>query len=95
LSPRDRHGGQRTDAAVDPLQITRKNNETKKTRNLQGNNSERTADGRDGLRPSVIAARIFVERIAPGAGRLMADLVAGDRPIVDPSPFGFRRFVSG
>ena len=30
--------------------------------------------------------------IGPGAGRLMADLVAGDLPIVDPSPFRFNRF---
>jgi glycine/D-amino acid oxidase-like deaminating enzyme len=30
--------------------------------------------------------------IGPGAGRLMADLVAGDRPIVDPTPFRLARF---
>jgi glycine/D-amino acid oxidase-like deaminating enzyme len=30
--------------------------------------------------------------IGPGAGRLMADLVAGDRPVVDPSPFRLARF---
>jgi glycine/D-amino acid oxidase-like deaminating enzyme len=30
--------------------------------------------------------------IAPAAGRLMADLVAGDAPIVDPAPFRFERF---
>ena len=30
--------------------------------------------------------------IGPGAGRLMADLVAGDQPIVDPTPFRFDRF---
>jgi glycine/D-amino acid oxidase-like deaminating enzyme len=30
--------------------------------------------------------------IGPGAGRLMADIVAGDRPIVDPAPFAFERF---
>jgi glycine/D-amino acid oxidase-like deaminating enzyme len=30
--------------------------------------------------------------IGPGAGRLMADLVAGDPPIVDPEPFRFARF---
>jgi glycine/D-amino acid oxidase-like deaminating enzyme len=30
--------------------------------------------------------------IGPGAGRLMADLVAGDQPIVDPAPFAFDRF---
>jgi glycine/D-amino acid oxidase-like deaminating enzyme len=30
--------------------------------------------------------------IGPGAGRLMADLVAGDRPLVDPTPFAFERF---
>jgi glycine/D-amino acid oxidase-like deaminating enzyme len=31
--------------------------------------------------------------IGPGAGRLIADMVAGDRPIVDPTPFRFERFV--
>jgi glycine/D-amino acid oxidase-like deaminating enzyme len=30
--------------------------------------------------------------IGPGAGRLMADLVAGDAPIVDPYPFRLGRF---
>jgi len=33
--------------------------------------------------------------IGPGAGRLMADLVAGDPPIVDPQPFRFDRFPQG
>jgi len=33
--------------------------------------------------------------IGPGAGRLMADLVAGDPPIVDPAPFRFSRFTDG
>ncbi|MDR3533761.1 MAG: FAD-binding oxidoreductase [Rhodopila sp.] len=31
--------------------------------------------------------------IGPGAGRLMADLVAGDRPVVDPTPFRLNRFT--
>ena len=31
--------------------------------------------------------------IGPGAGRLMADLVTGDKPIVDPSPFRLSRFA--
>jgi len=31
--------------------------------------------------------------IGPGAGRLMADMVAGDTPVVDPSPFRLDRFV--
>jgi len=31
--------------------------------------------------------------IGPGAGRLMADLVAGDRPVVDPTPFRLARFA--
>jgi glycine/D-amino acid oxidase-like deaminating enzyme len=31
--------------------------------------------------------------IGPGAGRLAADLVAGDTPIVDPEPFRFSRFT--
>ena len=33
--------------------------------------------------------------IGPGAGRLAADLVAGDTPIVDPRPFRFTRFTEG
>ena len=31
--------------------------------------------------------------IGPGAGRLIADLVAGDAPVVDPAPFRFARFA--
>jgi glycine/D-amino acid oxidase-like deaminating enzyme len=31
--------------------------------------------------------------IGPGAGRLMADLVAGDVPVVDPKPFRLDRFA--
>ncbi len=33
--------------------------------------------------------------IGPGAGRLMADLVAGDAPAVDPAPYRFSRFTDG
>ncbi|MBJ6371220.1 NAD(P)/FAD-dependent oxidoreductase [Sedimentitalea arenosa] len=33
--------------------------------------------------------------IGPGAGRLMADLVTGAPPIVDPDPFRFSRFLDG
>jgi glycine/D-amino acid oxidase-like deaminating enzyme len=33
--------------------------------------------------------------IGPGAGRLVADLVAGDAPTVDPAPFRFDRFADG
>jgi glycine/D-amino acid oxidase-like deaminating enzyme len=33
--------------------------------------------------------------IGPGAGRLAADIVAGDRPIVDPEPFSYTRLVDG
>jgi len=33
--------------------------------------------------------------IGPGAGRLMADLVEGTRPFVDPKPFRFSRFTDG
>ncbi len=33
--------------------------------------------------------------IGPGAGRLAADLVSGDRPVVDPEPFRFSRFTDG
>jgi glycine/D-amino acid oxidase-like deaminating enzyme len=32
--------------------------------------------------------------IGPGAGRLMADLVMGATPIVDPAPFRFERFAA-
>jgi glycine/D-amino acid oxidase-like deaminating enzyme len=33
--------------------------------------------------------------IAPGAGRLMAELVLGETPVVDPAPFRFSRFSDG
>jgi glycine/D-amino acid oxidase-like deaminating enzyme len=33
--------------------------------------------------------------IGPGAGRLMADLVTGSDPIVDPTPFRYSRFIDG
>ena len=33
--------------------------------------------------------------LGPGAGRLMADLVEGSQPIVDPKPFRFSRFSDG
>ncbi len=33
--------------------------------------------------------------IAPGAGRLAADLIAGDAPIVDPRPFRYSRMIDG
>lgn len=33
--------------------------------------------------------------IGPGAGRLMADIVTGDPPLVDPAPFRFERFGDG
>ena len=33
--------------------------------------------------------------IGPGAGRLVADLVAGDIPVVDPAPFRLSRFFDG
>jgi glycine/D-amino acid oxidase-like deaminating enzyme len=33
--------------------------------------------------------------IGPAAGRLMADLVTGDTPLVDPTPFRFERFADG
>ena len=33
--------------------------------------------------------------IGPAAGRLAADLVAGDRPIVDPHPFRYSRMTDG
>jgi glycine/D-amino acid oxidase-like deaminating enzyme len=33
--------------------------------------------------------------IGPGAGRLMAELVMGATPVVDPGPFRFERFGGG
>jgi glycine/D-amino acid oxidase-like deaminating enzyme len=33
--------------------------------------------------------------IGPGAGRLVADLVTGKAPLVDPSPFRYSRFIDG
>lgn len=33
--------------------------------------------------------------IGPGAGRLMADLVTGKPPLVDPAPFRYSRFIDG
>ena len=33
--------------------------------------------------------------VGPGAGRLMADLVTGDAPAIDPAPFRFARFSDG
>ncbi len=33
--------------------------------------------------------------IGPGAGRLMAEIVAGETPVVDPAPFRFSRFSDG
>ena len=33
--------------------------------------------------------------IGPAAGRLMADIVTGDTPIIDPQPLRFERFSDG
>ena len=33
--------------------------------------------------------------LGPGAGRLMADLVNGAPPIVDPTPFRYTRLIDG
>jgi glycine/D-amino acid oxidase-like deaminating enzyme len=33
--------------------------------------------------------------IGPGAGRLMADMVSGAPPVVDPTPFRLSRFTDG
>ncbi len=33
--------------------------------------------------------------IAPAAGRLMAELVTGETPVVDPAPFRYSRFLDG
>ncbi len=33
--------------------------------------------------------------LGPGAGRLMADLVMGKPPLVDPSPFRYKRLIDG
>jgi len=31
----------------------------------------------------------------PGAGRLMSEIVTGETPVVDPTPFRFGRFSDG
>jgi len=33
--------------------------------------------------------------IGPGAGRLMAEIVTGEAPVVDPTPFRYSRFTDG
>ena len=33
--------------------------------------------------------------LGPGAGKLMAELVTGERPSVDPSPFRHGRYFDG
>ena len=33
--------------------------------------------------------------IGPGAGRLMAEIVTGETPVVDPTPFRYSRFTDG
>jgi glycine/D-amino acid oxidase-like deaminating enzyme len=33
--------------------------------------------------------------IGPAAGRLMAELVLGETPVVDPAPFRYSRFTDG
>ena len=33
--------------------------------------------------------------LGPGAGKLMAQLVTGERPCVDPTPFRYQRFFDG
>ena len=33
--------------------------------------------------------------IGPGAGRLMSEIVTGETPVVDPTPFRFNRFTDG
>jgi glycine/D-amino acid oxidase-like deaminating enzyme len=33
--------------------------------------------------------------IGPGAGKLMADLVTGRTPVVDPTPFTYTRMIDG
>ena len=33
--------------------------------------------------------------IGPGAGRLVADMAIGEKPLVDPAPFDIRRFSDG
>jgi glycine/D-amino acid oxidase-like deaminating enzyme len=49
-------------------------------------------------RPGLIVATGFSGHgfgIGPGAGRLTADLVTGSKPIVDPTPFRYERFIDG
>jgi glycine/D-amino acid oxidase-like deaminating enzyme len=33
--------------------------------------------------------------IGPGAGKLVAELVTGQTPCVDPAPFTYKRFIDG
>ena len=33
--------------------------------------------------------------IGPAAGRLAADIVSGDPPVVDPHPYRYRRMIDG
>ena len=51
----------------------------------------------DGLPGFVIASGFSGHGfgIGPAAGRLTADLVTGDPPLVDPTPFRFSRFSDG
>lgn len=49
-------------------------------------------------RPGLVIATGFSGHgfgIAPGAGRLAADIVLGRTPIVDPAPFRYERFIDG
>jgi glycine/D-amino acid oxidase-like deaminating enzyme len=33
--------------------------------------------------------------LGPGAGKLVAELVTGKTPCVDPAPFAYKRFIDG
>ncbi|GAB5376323.1 MAG: FAD-binding oxidoreductase [Acuticoccus sp.] len=49
-------------------------------------------------RPGLVVATGFSGHgfgLGPGAGRLTADLVSGDAPVVDPTPFRLSRFSDG
>ena len=33
--------------------------------------------------------------MGPGAGKLMADIVTGDKPSIDPGPYRYERYIDG
>lgn len=33
--------------------------------------------------------------MGPGAGNLMADLISGDKPAINPAPYRYERYIDG